>query len=116
MDDYRLYQGVKLGDNATLGPYVLIGLPPRGSNEGALATIIGVDAVIRSHTVIYAGNNIGRGFQTGHGVIIREANEIGDDVSIGSSSVIEHHIEIGNGVRIHSNAFIQIGQFCAPAH
>ena len=41
-------------------------------------------AVIRSHTVIYAGNVIGDDFQTGHGVLIREENEIGDNASIGS--------------------------------
>lgn len=106
MDDFRLYKGVKLGDNSNVGMYALIGVPPRGTNDGDLVTTIGDDAVIRSHTVIYAGNNIGARFQTGHGVIIREENEIGDDVSIGSSSVIEHHVKIGNRVRIHSNAFI----------
>jgi acetyltransferase-like isoleucine patch superfamily enzyme len=106
MDDFRLYKGVKLGDNSNIGMYALIGVPPRGTNDGDLVTTIGDDAVVRSHTVIYAGNNIGSRFQTGHSVVIREKNEIGNDVSIGSSSVIEHHIKIGNGVRIHSNAFI----------
>jgi acetyltransferase-like isoleucine patch superfamily enzyme len=62
--------------------------------------------VLRSHTVIYAGNLIGDGFQTGHGVLVREDNRIGNDVSIGSHSVVEHHVEIGDGVRIHSNTFI----------
>jgi len=56
--------------------------------------VIGDGAVIRSHTVIYAGNRIGRGFQTGHGVMIRESNTIGDEVSIGTGSVIEHHVVI----------------------
>jgi acetyltransferase-like isoleucine patch superfamily enzyme len=71
-----------------------------------METHLGPNALIRSHTVIYAGNVIGARFQTGHGVMIRELNEIGDDVSIGSHSIIEHHIKIGNRVRIHSNAFI----------
>jgi acetyltransferase-like isoleucine patch superfamily enzyme len=69
-------------------------------------TTIGSGAYIRSHTVIYSGNSIGTGFQTGHGVLIREANSIGDNVSIGSHTVIEHHVRIGNRVRIHSSAFI----------
>jgi acetyltransferase-like isoleucine patch superfamily enzyme len=56
--------------------------------------------------VIYAGNRIGRGFQTGHGVLVREENDIGDDVSVGSHSVVEHHVRIGAGARIHSNAFV----------
>lgn len=69
-------------------------------------TKIGKNSNIRSFTVIYAGNIIGKNFQTGHGVLIRECNQIGDDVSIGSHSVVEHHVRIGNNVRIHSGAFI----------
>ena len=68
--------------------------------------MVGTGAVIRSHTVIYAGNVIGNNFQTGHGVMIRESNEIGDDVSVGTGSVVEHHVKIGNAVRVHSQVFI----------
>lgn len=106
MESYRLYPGVKLGGGADIGDFVIIGLPPATAQEGELETIIGQVAIIRSHTVIYAGNKIGNHFQTGHGVMIRENNEIGDRVSIGTGSVIEHHIKIGHSVRIHSQAFI----------
>lgn len=67
---------------------------------------LGQNCIIRSHTVVYQNNKIGKNFTTGHGVLIREENNIGDNVSIGSHSVIEHHTQIGNDVRIHSNAFI----------
>jgi len=97
---------VHLGANVDIGEFVVIGLPPRGKEPGELETHIGPDAVIRSHTVIYAGNVIGANLQTGHGVMIRELNEIGDHVSVGTHSIIEHHVRIGNHVRIHSNAFI----------
>ena len=106
MVDYRIHAGVRLGKGAEIGPFVLIGVPPRGKKEGDLITVIGSGAVIRSHTVIYAGNRIGERFQTGHGVMIREENEIGNDVSIGTGSVVEHHVFIGNGARVHSKAFI----------
>jgi acetyltransferase-like isoleucine patch superfamily enzyme len=89
-----------------MGDFVVVGEPPRGRKPGELETRIGAGAVIRSHTVIYAGNRIGHNFQTGHGVLIREENEIGDDVSIGSHSVVEHHVKIANGVRLHSNVFV----------
>jgi acetyltransferase-like isoleucine patch superfamily enzyme len=56
--------------------------------------------------VIYAGNQIGKNFQTGNKVNIRELNQIGDDVSVGTLTIIEHHVHIGNRVRIHSQAFI----------
>ncbi len=101
-----IYDNVELGAGAVVGPYVIIGEPPKGADRGDLKTTIGVDSVIRSHSVIYAGNAIGDNFQTGHKANIRELNKIGDNVSIGTHSIVEHHVDIGNHVRIHSNAFI----------
>jgi acetyltransferase-like isoleucine patch superfamily enzyme len=106
MKDYMIFENVALGADAIVEPYCIIGSPPRGFAAGELRTVIGQGAVIRSHTVIYAGNVIGQGFQTGNKVNIRESNNIGDHVSVGTLSVIEHHVEIGNGVRIHSQVFI----------
>jgi len=84
----------------------MVGVPPRGKKPGEMDTRIGPHSIIRSHTVIYAGNLIGANFQTGHGVMVRELNTIGDNVSIGTHSIVEHHVRIGHRVRIHSNAFI----------
>jgi acetyltransferase-like isoleucine patch superfamily enzyme len=104
---YRIYPHVILGRNSRLGPWSLIGEPPEGRSENTQPkTVIGDNALIRSHTVIYAGNRIGNNFRTGHHVLIREFNRIGDDVSIGSGCSIEHHVEIGRGVRLHSGVFI----------
>jgi acetyltransferase-like isoleucine patch superfamily enzyme len=100
------YPHVYLGANTEIGEFAIVGVPPRGREPGELETHIGPGSIIRSHTVIYAGNLIGANFQTGHGVMVRELNEIGDDVSIGTHSIVEHHVRIGNRVRIHSNAFI----------
>jgi acetyltransferase-like isoleucine patch superfamily enzyme len=100
------YPNVFLGTNTEIGEFVIIGMPPRGGRPGELETRVGPESVIRSHTVIYAGNTIGSNFQTGHGVMIRELNEIGHHVSIGTHSIVEHHVRIGNRVRIHSNAFV----------
>lgn len=106
-DWVKRYPSVAIDETtATLGEFVILGVPPRGCAPGALETTIGRRAVIRSHTVIYAGNVIGDDLQTGHGVLIRESNQIGHRVSIGSHSIIEHHVVIGDGVRIHSNAFV----------
>lgn len=101
-----IHANVVLGANHDLGDFVIIGVKPRDSKQEQLETIIGPNAIIGSHTVIYAGNRIGANFRTGHGVVIRELNEIGDDVSIGTHSNIEHHVRIGNLVRIHSNVFV----------
>jgi acetyltransferase-like isoleucine patch superfamily enzyme len=97
------YENVILGDRCVLENFVIVGNPAQGD---VYPTHLGNACFIRSHTVIYSGNQIGDYFQTGHGVLIREDNQIGDEVSVGSHTVIEHHVQIGQRVRIHSNAFI----------
>jgi acetyltransferase-like isoleucine patch superfamily enzyme len=106
MNMSKLYENVQLGDGTVVEEFCIIGAPPRGARDGELATVIGPGSVIRSHAVIYAGNVIGRHFQTGNKVNIRESNRIGDNVSIGTLSVIEHHVEIADNVRIHTQVFI----------
>lgn len=101
----KIYKNVLIGKNAKIGDFVIIG-HPLNSNKSTPKTIIGPNSIIRSHTVIYAGNIIGRNFQTGHASFIRENNKIGNNVSIGTKAVIEHDVVIGNNVRIHSQAFI----------
>ena len=96
--------GVKLGRNVVVEDFCIIGA--RFSGYNGEQTVIGDGAVIRSHTVIYAGNRIGNGFQTGNKANIRELNTIGDRVSIGTLSIVEHHVLIEDGVRIHSQAFV----------
>lgn len=94
---------IKIGENAKIGEYVLLGVEPR---KPTTELVIGNNAVIRSHTVIYAGNKIGDNFQTGHAALIRENNIIGNNVSVGSHTVIERENTIEDGVRIHSHCFI----------
>jgi acetyltransferase-like isoleucine patch superfamily enzyme len=106
MITYRLYNNVLLGAGTVIEDFSIVGAPPRGKGDGELPTTIGDDSVIRSHTVIYAGNIIGAHFQTGNKVNIRESNRIGNNVSIGTLSVIEHHVEIADNVRIHTQVFI----------
>lgn len=105
-DTAKIYPNVIIADGADIGEFCIIGLPPKGKAPGECETRIGANAVIRSHTVIYAGNVIGDNFNTGHSALIREENQIGNDVSIGSHTVIEHHLEIQDGARVHSQAFV----------
>lgn len=102
----KVHRNVTLGRNSVLGDFVIIGLPPEGRADGELPTVIGDDAVIRSHTVIYAGSRIGRNFRTGHHALIREECTIGNDVSVGSGTVVEHHVVLRDGARVHSQAFL----------
>lgn len=100
-----VHPGVRLGERVVIEDFCVIGAEPSGAGK-PLETVIGDDAVIRSHTVIYAGNVIGDRFQTGNKANIRESNTIGDDVSVGTLSVVEHHVSIGKGVRIHTQVFV----------
>lgn len=95
----------KLGVNVVIGDYTIVGeIPNRFS--GVPRVVIGNDALIRSHNVIYHGVKIGRNFQSGHFVMIREYCIIGDNASIGTHSILEHNVSIGSNVRVHSNCFI----------
>lgn len=100
-----IYPNVRFGENCVVEDFAIIGVPFKACPAGE-ETIIGDNAIIRSHTVIYAGNRIGDNFQTGNKANIRELNLISDNVSIGTLSVVEHHVTIGKGVRVHSQAFI----------
>jgi acetyltransferase-like isoleucine patch superfamily enzyme len=99
-----IYPSVQLGEDVIVEDFCVIGAPFKGYNNET--TVIGNGSIIRSHTVIYAGNQIGRSFQTGNKANIRELNIIGDNVSIGTLSVVEHHVVIEDNVRIHTQAFI----------
>ena len=104
--NYKISKNVKIGKKAQVEDFVILGYEPKSMKGKKVKTLIGDNALIRTHTVIYAGNRIGNDFQTGHQVMIRELNDIGDRVSIGTGSIIEHHVTLGNKVRIHSHAFI----------
>jgi acetyltransferase-like isoleucine patch superfamily enzyme len=95
----------QLGGGTVVDAFCILGQTPSDASDDT-ELVIGDGAHIRSHTVLYAGNTIGHGFQTGHHVLLRERNRVGADVSIGTHSVVEHHITIGHRVRLHSNVFV----------
>lgn len=106
MNTNHIYPNVIFGENVQIEEFCIIGVPPKGKKAGELKTVIGDNAVIRSHSVIYAGNTIGNDLETGHHAFIRENNTIGDNVSIGTGADIEHHTIIEDHVRIHSHAAV----------
>lgn len=94
-------EGVTFSGRVRVEAYCLVGV-----GEGETKTTFLDDVVLRAGTIVYPGNQIGRGLRTGNRANIRENNIIGDDVSIGTMTVVEHHVRMGNRVRIHSQAFI----------
>ncbi len=91
-----------------------------GDRMPAGALRLGLDARLRSGTVLYLGSRIGDRFQTGHHVVVREECELGDDVSVWSNTVIDYGCRLADGVKIHANCYIAQyteiaeGAFLAP--
>jgi acetyltransferase-like isoleucine patch superfamily enzyme len=104
-DNVIVYGSVDIGKNPIVEDFVVLGKLPVGAKIKA-KLVIGDSPIIRTGTIIYAGNIIGNDFQTGDNARIREKNQIGNGVSIGSYSIIEHECEIMDNVRIHSGCFI----------
>lgn len=103
MATYVVHPNVVLGIEVIIQDFVIVGLNP---SDESLETRIGDHSMLRSGTIIYAGNVIGEHFSTGHHALIRECNVIGSNVSIGSCSIIEHHVTIEDDVRLHSSVFV----------
>lgn len=110
---------VILGKNPQIHKSAILGLTP-GRKIALLPTVIGDNARLRSHTVIYTNVRIGNDLETGHNVVIREENLLGNNVSIWSNSVVDYGCRLGNNVRIHTNVYLaqytEIGDdvFVAP--
>jgi acetyltransferase-like isoleucine patch superfamily enzyme len=95
---------VNVGEGLSADRGVFVGYPGRRSAPPTLR--LGVDAVLRSGSVIYLGSRIGDRFETGHHVVVREECEVGDDVSVWSNTVVDYGCRIGNRVKIHANCYV----------
>lgn len=102
---------VEIGDNVFIGANSIIG----EYNVGFMTNrkkyinpklVVGQNALIRSHSIFYAGSIIGDYLQTGHRVTIREGTKAGNYFRVGTLSDIQGDCEIGNYVNMHSNVFI----------
>ena len=90
----------RIGARSRIGSHCVIG-------EGDRArTVIGAGAVIRSHSVIYAGSTFGRDLETGHHAVLRECLDVGRGLRVGTASDLQGSSSIGHFVRIHSNVFV----------
>jgi acetyltransferase-like isoleucine patch superfamily enzyme len=109
-DNTVIFDNVLIGNNTTIAHNCVIGEPLNDyysdPNYDNPLTIIGANSIIRSHTIIYAGNKLGDNVTTGHRVTMRENNLIGDFTVIGTLSDIQGDIKIGRYCRLYSNVHI----------
>lgn len=99
-----IHANVQLGAGSSVGSHCELGVPAPGSEGSPLQ--IGANAVIRSHSVFYAGSTFGERLTTGHRVTIREKTVAGVNLQVGTLGDIQGHCEIGDYVRFHSNVHI----------
>lgn len=102
--DVSIASDSMIGANCIIGEYQMDFYADRLYHKHELK--IGERALIRSGSVIYNGSEIGKNFQCGHHVTIRERTQIGNNVSIGTLSDIQGDCRLGNFVRLHSDVFI----------
>jgi acetyltransferase-like isoleucine patch superfamily enzyme len=108
----------QIGAGLNADPDVTVGYVGDRVSEGGIH--LGVDARLRSGTVLYRGSRIGDRFETGHHVVVREQCELGHDVSVWSNTVIDYGCRLADGVKIHANCYIAqfteigAGAFLAP--
>lgn len=111
-DNVTIYDQVVIKDNVTICNDCVIGEPLHSyfndNNYKNPVTIIGENSLIKSHNIIYAGTEIGRGFSSGHRVTIREYTKFGEDCRVGTISDIQGYSTFGRNCWLHSN--VHIGQ------
>jgi acetyltransferase-like isoleucine patch superfamily enzyme len=112
-DNTVVFDNVVIEDNATIAHNCVIGEPQNEYYSNPVyenpLTVVGSNSLIRSHTIIYAGNKLGENVSIGHRVTLRENNLIGHHTVIGTLSDIQGNVAIGNYCRLHS--YVHISQF-----
>ena len=104
-------RGVTLGENSYVGSYSILGEHQMDFHNNRKEPpkhelLIGKNALIRSHTVLYSGSSFEEGLQTGHHVTVREGTKAGKNLRLGTLTDIQGACEIGDHVNMHSNVHV----------
>ncbi|GIU95279.1 MAG: acyltransferase [Gaiellaceae bacterium] len=106
-----VHPGVVVGDGCIVDSHCVLGAPTSSFYEAPAAyeppaCRVEAGSLIRSHTVVYAGAEIGEQFECGHHVTIRERTRIGTGVRVGTRSDVQGDVTVGDFCRLHSNVFV----------
>jgi UDP-3-O-[3-hydroxymyristoyl] glucosamine N-acyltransferase len=95
-----VYDNVSLGDNTVIGPNCIVGEPTmsfyRESEFENPVLEIGPDSIVRSGSILYAGSRIGKNFECGNRVSIREDTKIGAHCRVGTLSDLRGNVNLEN--------------------
>jgi acetyltransferase-like isoleucine patch superfamily enzyme len=95
---------VEIKSGTEIGSYCEIGIKTLLANDKTL--VIGSNSIIRSHSTLYIGSRIGKEFQSGHYITIRENSIIGNNCQLGSRGDIQGDCIIGNFTKMHADVHI----------
>ena len=98
-----VHDGVRIGPGSVIGSHCDLGEPTPLTEE---PLVVGAEAVIRSHSVLYAGSSFGAGLSTGHHVTVREGVRAGARLQVGTASDLQGDTTIGDDTRLHSDVFV----------
>ena len=119
-DGTTIYDNVVIDDNSVIANDCVFGEPTTAyytasNTHENKPTVIGKNALIRSHAIIYEGVRIGDHFQTGHRLTIREKSVIGNNCGIGTNCDLQGYLTVGDHCHFHSDVhvcqFSSIGDF-----
>lgn len=109
-DNTAIYDNVIIGDNTIIANDCVIGEPIQSyyfnSEYDNPKTIIGSNCLIRSHAIVYCGNNIGMNVTTGHRIMLRENNTVGEFSRIGNYTELHGNVKLGRYSNLHSSVCI----------
>ncbi len=99
-DDTVIYDHVHIGDNSIICNNSIIGEPLKAYYDDTEysnpPTLIGKNALIRSHAIIYAGCEFGENFNSGHRITIREHTIFGASCRVGTGVDIQGYASFGD--------------------
>jgi acetyltransferase-like isoleucine patch superfamily enzyme len=109
-DNTVIYENTFIDDGTIIANDCIIGEPSNdyyyNEKYSNARTFIGKNCLIRSHAIIYNGNNIGDKVSTGHRIMLRENNSIGEGTRVGNFSELHGNVKIGIYTSIHSSVCI----------
>ncbi|MDO8638384.1 MAG: acyltransferase [Candidatus Daviesbacteria bacterium] len=103
--NFTIYPNVSIGRKCRIDDGVILGFSEGDFND---KTTVGDNAIFRANTLVYEGVKIGKNFQTGPNVLIRENNIIGNEVVMWHGVTISPGNVIGDGCRIHAGSFLEL--------
>lgn len=93
----------RFGRDPAVDPSAIVGY--RYADDAG-PTVLGDEARVRAHTIVYADVTAGDGFVTGHGALVREDTTVGDDVLVGTNAVLDGRVEVGSSVSLQSGVYV----------